>query len=140
MSERTALSLTIQRTPMLISLAFGAIALLLSAIGLYGLLAYLVSERRKEIGIRLALGSTRARIADLVLREALWLLSAGLALGIATASMLRDTINSILFGVTATNPVVLMASAGVLALVALCACLIPARRAALLDPLVALAE
>jgi predicted permease len=140
MSERTALSLTIQRTPMLISLAFGAIALLLSAIGLYGLLAYLVSERRKEIGIRLALGSSRARIADLVLREALWLLSAGLALGIATASMLRDTINSILFGVTATNPVVLMASAGALALVALSACLIPARRAALLDPLVALAE
>lgn len=67
-------------------------------------------------------------------------LAAGLALGIATASMLRDTINSILFGVTATNPVVLMAAAGTLALVALSACLIPARRAALLDPLVALAE
>ena len=63
-----------------------------------------------------------------------------MALGIATASMLRDTINSILFGVTATNPVVLMAAAGALALVALSACLIPARRAALLDPLVALAE
>jgi predicted permease len=138
MSERTAASLTLQRTPMLISLAFGAIALLLSALGLYGVLAYLVSDRRKEIGIRLALGSSRARIIDLVLREALWLLVAGFGLGLAATSMLFKTIDTILFGVTATNPIVLMAAAGALTLVALSACLIPARRATRVDPLVAL--
>src|SRR5262245_57394558 len=138
MSERTAASLTLQRTPMLISLAFGAVALSLSAIGLYGVLAYLVSERRREIGIRLALGSSRARIIDLVLREALWLLVAGFGLGLAATSMLYKTINTIVFGVTATNPIVLMAAAGSLTLVALSACLIPARRATRVDPLVAL--
>jgi predicted lysophospholipase L1 biosynthesis ABC-type transport system permease subunit len=138
MSERKAASLTLQRTPMLISLAFGAVALLLSAIGLYGVLAYLVSERRREIGIRVALGSSRARIIDLVLREALWLLVAGLGLGLVATSMLYKTINTILFGVTATNPIVLIAAAGALTLVALSACLIPVRRATRVDPLVAL--
>jgi putative ABC transport system permease protein len=125
---------------MVLSLSFGLVALLLSAIGIYGVLAYLVTQRTKEIGIRIALGSSAGAIFELVLREGLLLIGAGLALGAAGAAVLRKSLESQLFGVHATDPVVLATVTAVLAAVALAACALPARRATRIDPIVALAE
>ncbi len=140
MEELTDKSLMNRRSPMLLALAFGAVALFLSAIGIYGVLAYLVTQRRKEIGIRIALGSSAGAVFELVLREGLVLIGGGFALGIAFAMALRKSLQSQLFGVSAADPVVLVTVASVLAVVALAACALPARRATKIDPIVALAE
>jgi len=140
MSERVDRSLVNRRSPVVLSLTFGAIALLLSAIGIYGVLAYVVTQRRREIGIRLALGSSGRRIIDLILREGLILIAAGFALGAVGAIALRRSLQSQLFQISATDPVALTAAAAVLALVAVAACALPARRATRIDPVIALAE
>ena len=140
MVERTDKSLMSRRSPMLLSLGFGAVALFLSAIGIYGVLAYLVTQRRKEIGIRIALGSSAGAIFELVLREGLMLIGGGFALGAAGAFLVRKSLESQLFGVTATDPVVMIVVTGTLALVAVLACALPARRATRIDPIVALTE
>jgi predicted permease len=140
MIERTDTSLMTRRSPMLIAVGFGAVALFLSAIGIYGVLAYLVTERRREIGIRIALGSSAGAIVELVLREGLLLIGVGFVLGAAGALALRRSLESQLFGVTATDPRVVLAATATLALVAVLACALPARRAARIDPVVALAE
>src|SRR6185295_13677246 len=101
---------------------FAVVALLLSAVGIYGVLAYLVTQRKKEIGIRIALGSTSARIFDLVIREGVWLVGSGFVLGVAGAFVLRKVLKGQLFGVSATDPAVIAAVAIVLAAVALVAC------------------
>jgi ABC-type antimicrobial peptide transport system permease subunit len=116
------------------------VALLLSAVGIYGVLAYLVTQRRKEIGIRIALGSTTRGIFDLILREGVGLLAAGFLLGAAGALMLRRTLEGQLFGITATDPLVVGAVAALLAAVALAACALPARRATRINPVLALME
>jgi predicted permease len=140
MRERVDLTLVDRRTPMLLALTFGAVAVFLAAVGLYGVLAYQVSQRRKEIGIRLALGSDARGIFGLVLKEGLALLAAGFAVGLAGAFAIRQAIESQLFGVTATDPLVLVGVVGVLGLVAVVACSVPARRAARIDPIVALTD
>jgi ABC-type antimicrobial peptide transport system permease subunit len=140
MTERVERSLVNRRSPVVLSLAFGAIALLLSAIGIYGVLAYVVTQRTREIGIRLALGSSGRRIFDLILREGLMLVGAGFVLGAAGAMALRRTLQSQLFEISAADPSALAAAAVVLALVALAACALPAGRATRIDPLVALTE
>jgi len=140
MAERTDKSLMSRRSPMLLSLGFGAVALFLSAIGIYGVLAYLVTQRKKEIGIRIALGSSAGAIFELVLREGLLLIGGGFALGAAGAFLVRKSLESQLFGVTATDPVVMIVVTGTLALVAVLACALPARRATRIDPIVALTE
>jgi len=140
MAERTDKSLMSRRSPMLLSLGFGAVALFLSAIGIYGVLAYLVTQRKKEIGIRIALGSSAGAIFELVLREGLLLIGAGFALGAAGAFLVRKSLESQLFGVTATDPAVLIVVSALLAAVALIACVMPARRATRIDPLKALTE
>jgi predicted permease len=140
MIERTDKSLMNRRSPMLLAVGFGSIALFLSAIGIYGVLAYLVTQRRKEIGIRIALGSSAGAIVELVLREGLLLIGAGFVLGAAGAFAVRRSLESQLFGVAATDPVVLLVVAATLALVAVAACALPARRATRIDPVVALAE
>jgi predicted permease len=140
LQERLDQSLLGRRAPAALSLAFGALALLLSAVGLYGVLAYLVTQRRKEIGIRLALGSTTRGIFDLVLREGLLLLGIGLGLGVAGAWVVGRALESQLFGVKATDPAVAAVALLSLTLVALTACVLPARRATRIDPRIALVE
>jgi predicted permease len=140
MSARIEKSLNPRRAPMLLSTAFGLMALLLASIGLYGVLAYQVSQRTREIGIRLALGSDSRRIVRLVLSEGVVLLAFGLAGGIAGAIALRGVIASQLYGVGALDPLVMVAAVAVLALVSLIACFGPARRASRVSPLVALTQ
>jgi predicted permease len=140
MSHWTDRSLARRRSPALLSVVFGCVALFLSAIGIYGVLAYLVTQRTKEIGIRVALGSSASAVFKLVLREGLLLVTAGLLLGGGASFLLRQGLEGQLFGMTASNPVVLLAVSGVLAVVALAACAIPARRATKIDPLIALTD
>ncbi len=120
---------------------FGFIAQLLAAIGLYGVLAYSVSQRTQEIGIRMALGADRGNVLRMVLRQGMTLTVVGVAIGLAAAFMLTkyvETLTSMLFGIEARDPVTFVAIPLGLTLVALLACLIPARRATKVDPLVAL--
>jgi putative ABC transport system permease protein len=140
MTYWTARSLANRRAPALLSMVFGFVALFLSAIGIYGVLAYLVTQRTKEIGIRVALGSTAAEVFRLVLREGLVLVGIGLVLGAIGTLLLRHTVESLLFGVSATDSRVLLLVGGMLAAVAVAACCVPARRATKIDPLVALME
>jgi predicted permease len=140
MEERTEKSLASRKSPMLLALSFGAVALFLSAIGIYGVLAYLVTQRTKEIGIRIALGSSTSAVFELVLREGLLLIAAGFVVGAAGAFALRKSLESQLFGVSATDPLVLGVVTAVLALVAVLACAFPARHATRIDPIVALTE
>jgi len=138
MDERISLSLIDRRTPMILALAFAGVALLLAAIGLYGVLAYQVGQRTREIGIRMALGAATSSIFGMVLREGAMIVSIGLALGMAGAFLLRPMLQSQLYEIGAMNPVVVATVAGVLLAVALLACLLPARKAARTDPVVAL--
>src|SRR5213596_2474852 len=118
MDARMERSLVSRRSPVLLSLSFGAIALFLSAIGIYGVLAYLVTQRRKEIGIRIALGSSASMIFELVLREGLLLVAGGFVLGAIGAVALRRSLESQLFGVSPFDPAVLVAVTVLLAIVA----------------------
>jgi predicted permease len=140
MTYWTARSLADRRAPALLSMVFGFVALFLSAIGIYGVVAYLVTQRTKEIGIRVALGSTAAAVFRLVLREGLVLLAIGVVVGAIGSLLLRRTIESLLFGVRATDPRILLLVGAVLAGVAIVACCVPARRATKIAPIVALME
>lgn len=140
MEERVALATADRRTPLVLALGFGAIALLLSAIGIYGVLSYLVAQRRKEIGIRLALGGTARGILGLIVREGLGVVAVGLAAGIAGALALRRVLASQLYGVEPTDPTVYVLMVGVLGGVALAACALPAWRAARVSPAEALRD
>jgi putative ABC transport system permease protein len=117
---------------------FGAIALFLAAIGIYGVLAYQVSQRSREIGIRMALGSDGWGVFRLVLSEGLLLLVVGLGLGVAGAFSIRTAMESQLYGVGALDPTVLAIVGAIFAGVALIACAVPARRASRIDPMHAL--
>lgn len=138
MTERIDRSLVSRRTPLLLAIGFGAVALLLSAIGIYGVLAYLVTQRTREIGIRLALGSTIGAIVALVVREGLRVVGIGLVLGLVGLLALARVIESQLYGVRPLEPSVLIIVTLLLAVVGLVACLLPARRATRVNPVVAL--
>lgn len=140
MEERVDRSLVDRRTPMILAVGFASVALFLAAIGIYGVLAYQVSQRRREIGIRLALGAETSRIFAMVLGEGAAIVAAGAALGLAGAFGLRSTLQSQLYEIGAMDPRVVASVAGVLLAVALVACLVPARRAARTDPVVALTD
>ncbi|MBA2306458.1 MAG: ABC transporter permease [Acidobacteria bacterium] len=117
---------------------FAVIAALLAALGIYGVLAYLVSQRRQEIGIRLALGASRTSVLRLFLRRGAGLAGGGLVAGVAGALAASRWIESMVFGVSARDPWTFAGAILAIGLVALCACYIPARRATRVDPLLAL--
>jgi predicted permease len=127
-----------ERLIALLSQAFGVLATLLAAIGLYGVVAYAVARRTGEIGIRLALGAVPAHVLGMILRDAASMAGAGIAIGLGGALLLSKLVDSQLFGIKAADPVVLGGSAAVLALVTLLAALIPGWRASRIDPVRAL--
>ena len=138
MGDRMSESLTDRRTPMVVALVFAVVALFLAAIGIYGVLAYQVSQRTKEIGIRVALGSDSRRVFGLVVKEGMTLMAGGFIVGVGGAFAVRHTMATQLYGIGPMDPVVLASVASMLAAVAFAACALPARRAARIDPITAL--
>jgi putative ABC transport system permease protein len=131
-------SIRLRRFVLVLFGIFAAVALVLAAVGLYGVMAYSVAERRREIGIRVALGATRQRVLRDVLAEALGLAGVALVVGVLVAQPLTRLIATMLFGVGRTDAVTYAGVWLVLAAVALLASYIPARRAARVDPMTAL--
>ncbi|MGC2248110.1 MAG: ABC transporter permease [Terriglobales bacterium] len=131
-------SIAARRLSMILLGIFAALALVLSCVGIYGVISYLVSQRTHEIGVRMALGAQRSDVMRLVLGEGAKMALIGVAIGIAAALGLTQFMENQLFGVTAHDPLTFAAVAILLTLVALLACYIPARRAVKVDPLVAL--
>ena len=129
-----------QRLGMLLGTIFSVAALFLSAVGLYGLLAYYVNERRREIGVRIALGAQSSNIIRLVVRQGLGLVAIGLTIGIGVALVLVRFIESFLYGISGGDPITLLSAVLVLSLAALFACLVPALRATRVNPITALRE
>lgn len=127
-----------ERLIAMMSAGFGALATLLASIGLYGVMAFVVARRTREIGVRLALGAMRGSVVWLVMREVLLLLGLGLTLGIPAAFALGRFLSAQLYGVKANDPWVAGFAVILLSLVAALAGLVPARRASRIDPLVAL--
>jgi len=122
---------------MLFGLA-GFMGLLISSVGIYGVISFAVSRQTKEIGIRMALGAKRSEVLAMVLEQGLTLTLVGSAIGLGLALLLSRTAASFLYGVSPTDPITFIAVPALLLLIALVACLVPARRAASLDPLRAL--
>jgi predicted permease len=140
MTERVERSLDRRRTPMLISVAFAGIGLLLAAIGIYGVLAYQVSLRTREIGIRMALGSDARGVIRLILTEAVVLIGAGLIAGLAGSAALRGVIASELYAVSPLDPIIVSSVAIVVGLTAVVACIGPTRHAMRVSPAIALSK
>jgi predicted permease len=138
MDTRVAESLIARRSPALLAGIFAGVALLLAAIGTYGVLSYAVAQRTREIGIRMALGARREQIGTQFLSLGLRLLAAGTILGLIGAWLAGRAMQSVLFGVPALPVLTLLGTAFVMTAVSLVACLIPARRASRVDPIVAL--
>jgi predicted permease len=140
LEDRMSDTLVDRRTPMVLALGFAVVALFLAAIGIYGVLAFQVSQRTREIGIRMALGSNARGIFGLVIKEGLALLGVGFVAGLAGAFAIRRAMETQLYGVTGMDPAVLAAVVVVLGCVAVAACSLPARRAARISPLLALSD
>jgi putative ABC transport system permease protein len=119
---------------------FAVLALTLAGVGIYGVMAYTVSERTGELGLRMALGASGTSVRGLVVREAMGLTAAGIAIGLTASLALTRVISSYLFGVEATDPMTFAAVAAILCAVALTASYVPAMRASRLDPLRALRQ
>jgi len=119
---------------------FGLLALGLANIGLYAILAYSVNQRKREIGLRMALGAARSSVLRLVLKQGMSLVMTGVLIGFAAALLVGRMVSRMLYGVSAGDPVSIAGAAAVLLAVALLACYLPARWASRVDPLVALRE
>jgi putative ABC transport system permease protein len=131
-------SLARRRFAMIALGLFAGVALLLAAVGIFGLMSYAVTERTREIGVRMAMGAESHNVLTLVIGQGMTLAGVGIGVGLAGALAMTRVIEKLLFGVTATDPLTFAIIASSLAVVALAACYLPARRAAKVDPIVAL--
>ena len=138
MNDVVSKSMVQPRFLALLLATFSGIALFLAAIGIYGVMAYSVAQRTQEIGVRMALGAQPLHVLRLIFGQSLMMLLIGTAIGLAGAFALTRLMSTLLFGVTATDPLTYVSVVGILTFVALLACYIPARRAAKVDPLIAL--
>jgi putative ABC transport system permease protein len=138
MNDVVSKSMVQPRFLALLLATFSGIALFLAAIGIYGVMAYSVAQRTQEIGVRMALGARPLHVLRLVFAQSLTMLLMGTVIGLAGAFALTRLMRTLLFEVTATDPLTYVSVVGLLTVVALLACYIPARRAAKVDPLVAL--
>jgi putative ABC transport system permease protein len=138
MEEVIAQSLATRRFVLLLFGLFAGLALLVATIGIYGVLSASVSQRTRELGVRIALGATRSNVRRLIVGQGLKLVLSGLVIGLVSALALKRVIGKLLFGVSPTDPTTFLVIAFLMIAVALLACWIPARRATKVDPLSAL--
>jgi predicted permease len=138
LSDQIKLSLLPQRFAATVAGAFGVVGLLLACIGVFGLVAYTVAQRTREIGVRMALGAQRGDVLKLILGQGLWLVLVGIGVGVVGAFVVTRLMSELLYGVSPTDPLTFTGVSLLLALVALLASYIPARRATKIDPMVAL--
>ena len=138
LEQITALALIPQRIAGAVAASLGVVVLLLAAIGIYGVTSYSVNRRTREIGIRMALGADRGSVLRLVIRQGLVLTAAGIALGLALGAAGAQLLRSLLFGVSALDPVAFGGAALLFGAVAMAASYLPARRATRVDPMLAL--
>jgi ABC-type antimicrobial peptide transport system permease subunit len=133
-----AASLFLERTFALLSSAFGALALLLACVGLYGTIGYAVARRTAEIGVRMALGAERRRILRMILSETLLVVAAGIALGLPASWAAARLLNHQLYGLSPHDPITIVSSGAAILVITLIAGYLPARRASRVEPIVAL--
>jgi predicted permease len=138
MQQQVDENVTAERAVALLASSFGALAALMAAIGIYGVLAYSTAQRIREFGIRIAVGATRARVMQIVLVEIAWMAGLGVAIGLPLSLVLARTVRSQLFGVSGGDPLTLCIVCGLIAVVAVAGAALPVRRAAKVDPMVAL--
>jgi putative ABC transport system permease protein len=138
MTEYMHDSLSRRRFNMVLLIIFSGLALVLAAVGIYGVISYGITQRTHELGVRMALGAQPRDVVTLVVRQAMTVALAGVGIGLLAALALTRVIKSLLFNVGVTDPLTFAAIASLMTLIALLACLIPARRATKVDPLVAL--
>jgi len=138
LEENIGASLLPQRIAAGLLGAFGVVALLLAAVGLYGVVAFAVAQRTREIGIRVALGAQGGEVLSLMLRQGLTLAGIGLLVGVPLAFVVARLVSGFLIGTSVADPVVFGGAAGLLGLVTLVASYVPARRASKVDPMAAL--
>jgi putative ABC transport system permease protein len=138
MSERLAESVAPQRLTLLLMALFAIVAIMLAAIGIYGVISYNVAQRTHEIGIRMAIGAKRSDVLRLFVRQGMTLAALGMAIGLGAALTLTRLMASLLYGVSVRDPMTFIVVTLLLAFVAFAACYIPARRATRVDPIVAL--
>jgi ABC-type antimicrobial peptide transport system permease subunit len=122
----------------MLATGFGVLAVIMAAVGLYGVLAFSTAQRTREIGVRMALGATRLNVVKMVMREVLWLGGLSIAVAIPIALVLSQILREQLFGISARDPLTIFAVTLTIALVACAAAFIPARRASTVDPMTAL--
>ena len=133
-------TLVIERLVASVSAAFGVLALTIAGVGLYGVLAYGVTRRRREIGVRIAIGASPGSVEWMILRESLVLFAAGCAIGVPAAILVNRQLSSMLFGLSPQDPGTVAAALVTLAVATVAASYLPARRAASIDPMLALRE
>jgi ABC-type antimicrobial peptide transport system permease subunit len=138
MNEIIGKTLAARQFSMILLASFAGMALLLSSIGLYGVISYLVGQRTHELGVRMALGAQRRDVLLLVVNNGMRMALIGVALGLVAALLLTRLMTKLLYGVSATDPATFVVIAVLLSVVALLACYLPARKATKVDPLIAL--
>jgi ABC-type antimicrobial peptide transport system permease subunit len=138
MNEQVDNNLIAERVIALLASGFGVLAALMAAVGLYGVLAYSTTQRTSEIGIRMALGATRASVVRMVLLEVLWLAGISIAVALPVSLLLMYAVRSQLYGISGSDPLTLGGMTVLVTLVALASAMLPARRAARVEPMAAL--